>query len=277
MEHQYRWREVAATVYAVCIATTACSESTNDTTGTATGHAGASAQAGAGAAGAGAPTQAGSNQAGAAGVATGQGGASGGGSSTAGIGGGQSPGGGGALSGGTASGGAAPVAGAGVGGAGEGGSGGIDDTQCALESLHLKVSGGTTFERSAQPEDACGGEVSQNKDLSLTFFVKPPELENTLLVSAIGHGIEAGSKGPFTPAFFSLATTGAIWDISLPDADHPLACSADLTTFEMVPPSRWRVAGSLSCPSPLSGIGPVGATPIKIDDFKFSILFDAAP
>jgi len=160
---------------------------------------------------------------------------------------------------------------------GEGGSAGITDTQCTLESLHLKLSGGTTFERSAAPEDACGGEVSQDKTLSLTFFVKPPELENTLLISAIGQGIEPGAKGPFTPAFFSFATTGAIWDISLPDADHPLACSADLTTFEMVPPSSWRVAGSLSCPSALSGIGPIGNTPITIDDFKFSILFDATP
>jgi len=274
VEHQYRWSEVAAAVWAVFIAMTACSGSTNDTTGAATGHAGASAQAGASAAGAGGVTQAGASHGGAAGVA-GQAGASGGATGTAGIGGSQSPGGGGAGSGGAAS-----MAAAGVGGqaeAGEGGSGGIIDTQCTFESLHLKVSGGATFERSAQPEDVCGGEVSQNKDLSLTFFLKPPELENTLLVSVIGHGIEAGSKGPFTPAFFSLATTGAIWDISLPDADHPLACSADLTTFEMVPPSRWRVAGSLSCPSPLSGIGPVGATPLTIVDFKFGILFDAVP
>jgi hypothetical protein len=178
------------------------------------------------------------------------------------------------------SGGAASIAGAGVGGVpetGAGGGNGIADTQCTLESLHLKVSGGTTFERSAQAGDTCGGELSEAKDLELTFFVNPPELENTLLVSVIGHGLEPGSKGPFTPAYFSLATTGAIWNISLPDADHPLACSADLTTFEMVPPSRWRVTGSLSCPSPLSGIGPLGATPITLQDFKFSILFDAAP
>jgi hypothetical protein len=25
------------------------------------------------------------------------------------------------------------------------------------------------------------------------------------------------------------------------------------------------------------GVGPVGATPVTLDDFKFSILFDAAP
>ena len=181
---------------------------------------------------------------------------------------------------GAMSGGAASIAGASVGGlpeTGEGGASGVADTQCTLESLHLKVSGGTTFDRSAQAGDACGGEVSEAKDLKLTFFVNPPELENTLLVSVIGHGIEPGSKVSFTPAYFSLATTGAIWNISLPDADHPLACSADLTTFEMVPPSRWHVAGSLSCPSPLSGIGPLAAKPITLEDFKFSILFDAAP
>ncbi|HXK18883.1 MAG TPA: hypothetical protein VNG33_13825 [Polyangiaceae bacterium] len=269
MENPYRWSGVAATVCAVSIGMTACSGSSNQTTGAEAGRAGAaSTQAGAGAAaaGAGGVSQAGANHGAGSAAVAGQGGASGGTSGTAG-----SPIGGG---------GTAPTAAAGVGGVpdtGEGGSAGIVDTQCTLESLHLKVSGGATFERSAQPEDACGGDVSADKDLVLTFFVKPPELENTLLVSAIGHGIEPGKKGPFTPGFFSLATTGAIWDISLPDAEHPLACSVDVTTFEMVPTNRWRVAGSLSCPSPLSGIGPLGATPITIDDFKFSILFDATP
>jgi hypothetical protein len=242
VENQYRWSGVAATVCVIWIGTAACSGSNGEVS---------------------APSSAGANH--------GQAGAGG----TPAIGGNPNLGGGGAVSGGSAS-----IAGAGVGGlpeASDGGASGSGDTPCKLESLHLKVSGGATFDRSAQAEDACAGEVGENKDLTLTFFVNPPELGNTLLVSAIGHGIEPGSKGPFTPAYFSLATTGAIWNISLPDADHPLACSVDLTTFEMVPPSRWRVAGSLSCPSPLSGIGPLGATPITIEDFKFSILFEAAP
>ena len=272
VEHQQRWSEVAATACAVWVGMTACSGATDSTSGTEAGRAGApSAQAGATAAGAGGVSQAGAGGA----AVAGQGGASGGALGTAGSGGSQSPGGGGAVSGG-----AAPTGGAGGGGGlevGEGSSAGSIDSPCTLESLHLKVSGGATFERSAEPEDACGGEVTVDKDLSLTFFVNPPELENTLLVSAIGHGIEPGSTGLFTPGVFSLATVGAIWDTSLPDAEHPLACSADLTSFEMVPPSRWRVVGSLSCPSPLSGIGPVGATPLTIDDFKFSLVFDAAP
>ena len=246
---------------------TACSGSTNETTGSEAGRAGAaSAHAGASAAGAGGASHGGAGAAGAS-----QSGAGGGGISTAGTGGSQA---------GASSGGAMPIAGAGAGGGpetGDGGSPGITDTRCTLESLHLKVMGGAAFERSAQPQDTCGGEMTEDKRLLLTFFVRPPELENTLLVSAIGEGIEPGSKGPFTPALFSFLTTGAIWDIRLPDAEHPLACTANLTTFEMVPPNRWRVAGSLSCPSALSGIGDVGATPLTINDFKFSILFDAPP
>jgi hypothetical protein len=206
-------------------------------------------------------------------------GSGGAGTSSAGAGGasaGQAPVGG---SGGTPSGGAGGSS-SGSSGASQGGDGGtigITETNCTLESLHLKVSGGTTFDRSMKPQDACGGNLGDNQELGLTFFVKPPELENTLLISAMGHGIPPGKTGAFTPDFFSFATTGAIWSIDLPDAEHPMACSANLTKFEQVPPTSWRVAGSLSCPAALAGIGALGGkAPLTIVDFQFGMVFDAA-
>ena len=49
----------------------------------------------------------------------------------------------------------------------------------------------------------------------------------------------------------------------------------DLKKFEMAPDNHWRLAGSIGCPTALSGIGEVGDTPLTIEKFDFSALVSA--
>jgi hypothetical protein len=271
VSYQSRLFEVLALGYVFCSVVAACSETTSNPDGGAAGRPTSSAGQASGGAGSAGTGQGGTHLGGVAAGGTtptaGQAPMSGG---AGGASGGQNSGGGGAQSGGTSA-----LGGGGSGGSdlGEGGAG-ITVTNCTLESLHMKVSGGATFERTAQPADACGGGVGQGQPLELSFFLHPPELESTLLVSVLGPMIVPGTKGAFTPEQLSLLTTGAIWSIYQPDAEHPLACSVDLTTFEMTPSNRWHLAGSLNCPSPISGIGALAVTPLTIIDLKFSMLVD---
>jgi hypothetical protein len=156
------------------------------------------------------------------------------------------------------------------------GDGGGIGGNCTLESLHLQVGGGASFDHQREPQDACRGELGDHEQVSLTFFVNPPELEDTLFITAVWHGIPAGTTGSFTPDLFSLATPEVIWSSNSSAAEQPVACSASLAQFEPVPPGSWRIAGALSCPAALPGIGAVGVSPLTILDFRFGMLFSAA-
>lgn len=242
--------------------------------GSASGTGGSTTSAG------GSTTSAGATSAGTSSGGTGAGGTSAGGSNAMA---GAAAGGGGSVNGGSATGGTASGSG-GIGGSeevagasGEGGADGSDDQPvCIIESLHLKVSGGMTFDRTTHAEDICGVSFGgESGDADLTFFVMPPEVENTILIPIVVPDLAPGQTGTFTPNPFSVLTTGAIWSIHLPDAENPLKCSVKLTKSENTNGKLWRVAGSVTCPTALSGIGPIGMTPLSLNDFSFSVLTDA--
>jgi hypothetical protein len=161
---------------------------------------------------------------------------------------------------------------------GEGGAGGVVITNCEVESLHVKVSGGVNFERSNAADDHCGGTIGgENNGLGVAFFLNPPEVENTLLASSDAYPVTPGTTGTFKAEQLSILATGAIWSMHLPDAEKPLPCSMNVTKYEKVDDVKWRVAGSLSCSAALSGIGVLGGTPLKIEDFTYSIVIDTGP
>jgi hypothetical protein len=164
------------------------------------------------------------------------------------------------------------------GASGDGGAGGAgdgDEPVCIIESLHVKVSGGMTFERNPNAVDSCGVTLgSETSQTFITLFVKPPEVENTILMSVVVDDVGPGQTGSFTPSDLAVLTTGAIWSIFQPDAVNPLKCSLHLEKSEKASGKRWRVAGSVTCPSALSGIGTVGMTPLTLHDYRFSLLTD---
>lgn len=159
---------------------------------------------------------------------------------------------------------------------GGGGTGITTGTNCTLESMHLQVGGGVSFDHQRGPQDTCRGDLGDGKQILLGFFVNPPELQNTLFITAIGHGISPGTTGSFTPDPLSFATAEAIWSSHSSDTEQPVTCSANLTQFEPVSATSWRIAGSLSCPTSLPGVGAAGITPLTILDFRFGMVFDAA-
>ena len=158
---------------------------------------------------------------------------------------------------------------------GEGGEGGAaSDQPCVIESLHVKVSGGIAFERNGQSADSCivllGGEDQQ---VNVSFVIDPPETETRPLLSVIAHGVVPGSEGTFPPVALSVLSLSAIWSKDLPEPDS-LACSLILTTYDQVAPQQWRLAGSVTCPSAVSGIGEIGSTPLVIEDWSFAVLVE---
>jgi hypothetical protein len=161
---------------------------------------------------------------------------------------------------------------------GEGGAGGTVSTNCVVESLHVKMSGGVSFERTNAVDDYCGGAIGgENNGLGVAFFLNPPEVENTMLASSDAYQVTPGTTGTFKAEQLSILATGAIWSMHLPDAENPLPCSMNVTKYEKVDEVKWRVAGSISCSAPLSGIGMLGGTPLEIEDLTYSIVIDTTP
>jgi hypothetical protein len=201
-----------------------------------------------------------------------------GGQVAAGSGGQPNAGGGGIAGGGGTAGGGGGSAGSGGGEAGSAGAGGVPsvDAPCTIESMHIEVSGGMAFERSAESDDSCsasfGGDEQQ---ISIAFVIAPPGQETKPLFSFVAEGVASGTEGAFTPEIFSVLAYQAIWSKDMPAPDSVL-CSVNLTTFDELATTLWRLAGSVSCPSALSGIGVNGGTPLTIEDWSFSILVDTS-
>jgi hypothetical protein len=173
------------------------------------------------------------------------------------------------------------VGGGGSDSGGDGNEGGSDpglvETSCSIEALHFKVSGGANFERTSPSDDECGGGIGgDDNQLVISFFLKPPELENTVLASTISYQVVPGTTGTSTPEILSVLTTGAIWSRDLPDAANPLPCSLSLSKYDKVDDTHWRLAGAVSCSGALYGIGELGSTPLTIEDWSFSVLLDTA-
>jgi hypothetical protein len=141
-----------------------------------------------------------------------------------------------------------------------------------IESLHFKVQGGATFERSSNSEDSCGGDLGgDDQHVTLAFFLKPPELENTVLASVIAYGVPAGKTGNVALQDVAVLTTYAIWDSDLPDPEHPQSCTLAIEKYEALAGNAQRLAGSVSCPQVLSGIGMIGMNPLTLLEWRFSL------
>jgi hypothetical protein len=157
---------------------------------------------------------------------------------------------------------------------GEGG-GGTVITNCEVESLHIKVSGAVSFERTNAADDHCGGSIGGEKEeLGVTFFLNPPEVDGTMLASSSAYAVKPGTTGTFKSDMLAILATGAIWSIHQPDAENPLPCSMNVTKYEKVDDVKWRVAGAISCSAALAGIGSLGNKPLQIEDWTYSIVID---
>jgi hypothetical protein len=200
----------------------------------------------------------------------------------------------------TGSGGAASLGGTGgvshTGGATSGGSVGTDtggqatggsagsadiviDGPCTLETVRVEVSGGMNFTRTKDGADSCRGVRSgENSVVGIVIAVEPPEISDFLLLSTLVAGVPEANAGSFptTHVVVGRADGSSSWSTMLPDSQNPMECAVTLTLYTQVMASVWRLAGSVSCPSPLTGTGMAGGTPLTIIDWSFSVLLESA-
>lgn len=157
----------------------------------------------------------------------------------------------------------------------QGGAGGsTEEPLCIIEFLHLEVSGGMAFERSTNALDECG--LAIGGKMARTFMhvrIAPPEVQGSILATIFVDGMARDETATFTPSAVTVIGAGSVWTTSDPNPGTPLQCSLKVDRNEPAPGRRRRVAGSLSCPSALSGRNEVGGqTTLDLNDFRFSFL-----
>jgi hypothetical protein len=163
---------------------------------------------------------------------------------------------------------------AGLSGGPSGSGGSAEEPQCIIEFLHVDVSGGMTFERSAQADDECGLVLGNETNRTfITLRLEPPEVGGLVLMTIFVDGLARDETATFTPSNVSAIGNGGVWTNVYPYPDDPLQCRLKIDHNEATSSGRWRLAGSVTCPSAVSGTDESGqTTTLALNDYRFSLL-----